>query len=218
MMIRQLPVLLTLLLLASPVAAQMVDGDPEAGESKAQACASCHGSNGNSDNPEWPNLAGQHADYLFNQLRHYKSGERENAVMQGQAANLSEEDMADLAAYFSSLEMEVGETSEDLADLGRSIYLGGIGDKGVPACAACHGAAGEGIPGTGYPRLGGQKATYTSQQLQAYRSGDRAGYGQASVMTSIAGNLSDEEIEAVASYVYGLYPGDEAEEDNGDGD
>ncbi|PWG65883.1 c-type cytochrome [Spiribacter halobius] len=214
-MIRQLSALVTLLLLAIPVAAQMVDGDPEAGQSKAQACAACHGANGNSGNPEWPNLAGQHADYIFQQLQHYKSGERQNSIMQGQAANLSEEDMADLAAYYATLEMEVGETSEELAELGRSIYLGGIGEKGVPACAACHGPAGQGIPGTGYPRLGGQKAVYTSQQLQAYRSGDRAGYGQASVMTSIAANLSDEEIEAVSSYVYGLYPadGEDAEEE-----
>lgn len=208
MMIRQLPVLVTLVLLASPVAAQMVDGDPQAGASKAQACAACHGANGNSANPEWPNLAGQHADYIFAQLQFYQSGARENAIMQGQAAGLSEEDMADIAAHFASLEMEVGETSEALVDLGRSIYLGGIADKGVPACAACHGPAGEGIPGAGYPRLGGQKAVYVSQQLQAYRSGERAGYGQASVMTAIAGNLSDDEIEALASYVYGLYPAD----------
>lgn len=212
MMIRQLPVLVTLVLLASPVAAQMVDGDPQAGAGKAQACAACHGASGNSANPAWPNLAGQHADYISAQLQFYQSGARANAIMQGQAANLSEEDMADIAAHYASLEMEVGETSEALVDLGRSIYLGGIADKGVPACAACHGAAGEGIPGTGYPRLGGQKAVYVSQQLQAYRSGERAGYGQASVMTAIAGNLSDDEIEAVASYVYGLYPGDGEEE------
>jgi len=208
MMIRQLLALATLLLLAAPVAAQMVDGDPQAGESKAQSCAACHGANGNSNNPQWPNLAGQHADYLYSQLTFYKSGARQNAIMQGQAAGLSEQDMADLAAYYATLEMEVGETNEELADLGRSIYLGGSGEKGVPACAACHGPAGQGIPGTGYPRLGGQKAVYTSQQLQAYRSGERAGYGQASVMTSIAANLSDEEIEAVSSYVYGLYPAD----------
>jgi len=208
MMTRQLPVLLTLLLLASPAAAQMVDGDPEAGKTKAQACAACHGANGNSANPQWPNLAGQHADYIFEQLQYYKSGERQNAIMNGQAAGLSTEDMADLAAYYASLEMEVGETSEDLVDLGQRIYLGGIAGKDVPACAACHGPAGEGIPGTGYPRLGGQKAVYVSQQLQAYRAGERSGYGQASVMNAIAGNLSDEEIEAVASYVYGLFPGD----------
>lgn len=208
MMIRQLSALVTLLLLAGPVAAQMVDGDPEAGQSKAQACAACHGANGNSANPQWPNLAGQHADYLYEQLQYFKSGARQNAIMNGQAAGLSEQDMADIAAYYASLEMEVGETSEDLAELGRSIYLGGIGEKGVPACAACHGPAGQGIPGTGYPRLGGQKAVYVSQQLQAYRSGNRSGYGQASVMNSIAANLSDEEIEAVSSYVYGLYPAD----------
>lgn len=185
-----------------------VDGDPEAGESKAQSCAACHGAAGNSGNGEWPNLAGQHAKYLYDQLRHYKSGERENAIMAGQVGNLSDEDMRDLSAYYAGLEMEVGGANEDVVALGEKIYRGGLPAKDVPACAACHGPVGLGDPGANYPRLGGQKAQYTATTLQDYRSGARSGYEGADIMNAIAKNLSDEEIQAVSSFMSGLYADD----------
>ncbi|AGM41748.1 Cytochrome c4 [Spiribacter salinus M19-40] len=192
--------------------AQLDNADPMRGEESAAACAACHGAKGNSNNGEWPNLAGQHADYIYEHLQYYKSGERENALMLGQAAGLDKQTMADLAVYFEGLEPEVGETPEELLATGRSIYMGGIAEKGVPACVSCHGPAGLGVPGSGYPRLSGQKVQYTTDQLGLYRSGERAGYGQAGVMNDIASNLTDEEIQAVANYVRGLYPKDIAAE------
>jgi len=204
--------LLLLSFISLSAAAQLDSADPMRGEASAAACAACHGAKGNSNNGEWPNLAGQHADYLYEHLQYYKSGERENALMLGQAAGLDKQTMADLAVYFEGLEPEVGETPEELLATGRSIYMGGIAEKGVPACVSCHGPAGLGVPSSGYPRLSGQKVQYTTDQLGLYRSGERAGYGQASVMNDIASNLTDEEIQAVANYVRGLYPKDIAAE------
>ena len=186
-----------------------VEGDAKAGESKSQACAACHGAKGNSSNPEWPNLAGQHPSYIYEQLKLYKSQKRNNSIMWGQAGNLSEQDMKDLAVYYAQQEPAVGEASEEAVELGESIYRGGIREKGVPACAACHGPSGAGNPGVPYPRLAGQKATYTANQLTAYREGKRGDYEQAQVMNDIAENLSDEEIQAVSSYIAGLYADDE---------
>lgn len=208
MTFKPLIALIALLLTAGPVAAQLENADPTRGEQAAATCIACHGPVGNSANDEWPNLAGQHADYIYEQLTFYKSGERNNALMLGQAAGLDEQTMADLAVYYAGLEPEVGEANEELVELGRNIYMGGITERGVPACVACHGPGGSGIPGSGYPRLSGQKVTYTMDQLMLYRSGERAGYGQASVMAEIAAELSDEEIQALASYLRGLYPRD----------
>ena len=206
MIAKILPALALLLLASSAATAQLEEADPMRGETSAAVCAACHGQNGNSAAPQWPNLAGQHPDYLYEQLQYYKSGERANAIMLGQAAGLDKQTMADLAVYYAGLEAEIGETPEELLTTGRSIYMGGIAEKGVPACVSCHGPAGMGVPGSGYPRLSGQKVQYTSDQLMAYRSGERAGYGQAGVMNDIAANLTDEEIQAVANYVRGLYP------------
>ena len=192
MIAKILPALALLLLASSAATAQLEEADPMRGETSAAVCAACHGQNGNSAAPQWPNLAGQHPDYLYEQLQYYKSGERANAIMLGQAAGLDKQTMADLAVYYAGLEAEIGETPEELLTTGRSIYMGGIAEKGVP--------------GSGYPRLSGQKVQYTSDQLMAYRSGERAGYGQAGVMNDIAANLTDEEIQAVANYVRGLYP------------
>jgi len=204
----RLIVLAVLALWSVGAAAQsMVEGSVEAGQSKATACAACHGANGNSNNPKWPNLAGQHAQYVKGQLQLYKSKKRANNIMYGQAAKLSEQDMADIAAYYKSLEAEVGGTNEELVEQGASIYRGGIPAKGVPACSACHGPAGRGNPGVPYPRLSGQKAEYVAGQLTAYRSGERSGYEAAETMNTIAQKMSDEQIQAVSSYVSGLFPG-----------
>ncbi|QGM22427.1 c-type cytochrome [Spiribacter sp. 2438] len=206
-MIPKKSIALAALLLAAPMAhAQLEDADPVRGEEAAQTCIACHGAKGVSNMGEWPNLAGQHADYTFAQLQFYKSGERENAIMLGQAANLDEQTMADLAVYFEGLEPEVGETPEELLSTGRSIYMGGIAERGVPACISCHGPAGLGVPSSGYPMLSGQKVEYTSDTLMAYRSGDRGGYGLAGMMNEIAAELTDDEIQALAHYVRGLYP------------
>ncbi|MEX0385293.1 c-type cytochrome [Spiribacter pallidus] len=207
-----IPALFAFLLLTPVAWAQLDNADPKRGENAAAACAACHGQQGNSMSPEWPNLAGQHADYIFEQLKYYKSGERANAIMLGQAAGLDEQTMADLAVYYEGLEAEIGETPEELLATGRSIYMGGIAEKGVPACVSCHGPAGMGLPSSGYPRLSGQKTQYTMDQLMLYRSGERSGYGQASVMNGIAANLTDDEIQAVSAYVRGLYPAEMAAE------
>jgi cytochrome c553 len=181
------------------------EGDPAAGKSKAAVCSACHGANGNSNNDQFPNLAGQNRTYIYQQLKHFKSGERQNAIMAGQVANLSDQDMQDLAAYFSTLTMEVGAANEDLADKGEHIYRGGIPAKGVPACSGCHGPAGYGNGPAAYPRISGQKAVYIAKQLKAYRSGERAGYAKAKIMQGVAHSLSDDEIQALSSYVSGLY-------------
>ena len=212
MIAKTLPALAAFLLVSFSATAQLEDADPMRGETSAAVCAACHGQNGNSMSPQWPNLAGQHADYIYEQLQYYKSGERNNAIMLGQAAGLDEQTMADLAVYYEGLEAEIGETPEELLTTGRSIYMGGIAEKGVPACVSCHGPAGMGVPGSGYPRLSGQKVQYTTDQLMLYRSGERSGYGQAAVMNEIAVNLTDEEIQAVANYVRGLYPAELAAE------
>jgi cytochrome c553 len=199
--------LVALLVLSSAAFAQTpyVEGDAEAGANKAAACMACHGADGNSGNPQWPNIAGQHASYVFEQLQLFKSGERQNPIMMSQAANLSEQDMKDLAVYFAGQTMQIGAASEELAELGEQIYRGGIPSKNVPACAACHGPAGQGNPGAGYPRLSGQNAVYTANTLIAYRNGDRGEYPGGAVMQNVAANMSDEEIQAVASFVSGLY-------------
>jgi cytochrome c553 len=179
-------------------------GDAAAGKTKAATCAACHGADGNSANPEWPKLAGQHQDYLLKQLKEFKSGERQNALMAGQVAALNEQDMADLAAYFASLEGSIGEADSAQVELGQSLYRAGNSRSGVAACAACHSPTGAGNPQAKFPRLSGQHATYTAIQLKAFRSGERANdAGQ--MMRNIAAKMTDAEIAAVAQYVQGLH-------------
>lgn len=180
-------------------------GDVSRGEELSSACMACHGAEGNSDNPEWPSIAGQSKRYLYEQLQAYKTGDRENAVMQSQVAELDDQDLRDLAAYYATLEPALaGGVDPDLKNLGESIYRGGLPDEGVAACMACHGPAGEGMPGAGYPRVGGQHAQYTAEQLRKYRDGERS-TDRNSMMRDIAERMSDEEIEAVSSYISGLH-------------
>lgn len=179
-------------------------GTAEAGQSKAATCAACHGMDGNSPNPEWPSLAGQHAAYAVKQLRHFKAGERSNPLMTPMATMLSDQDMEDLAAYFSSqTPRPTGEAEPSRVKLGERLYRAGNIANGVPACAGCHGPIGTGNPGASYPRIGGQHATYAALQLRAYKSGTRATDPNA-MMRTVAGKLTDEEIDAVASYLQGL--------------
>ena len=186
----------------------IIDGDPERGEDLAQACIACHGEVGNSDDPEWPNLAGQNARYHFEQLQAFQEGEhRYNAQMEGQVAGLSEQDMKDLAVYYEQQEHEVmgaGDDREELVERGEQIYMGGIPQEGVAACIACHGPRGEGNPAAGYPVVGGQWAAYLREQLHDYRDGERS-TDREEMMRSLAKDMSDEDIEAVAEYMAGLH-------------
>ncbi len=187
------------------VAPLLQAGDISRGEELSGSCAACHGADGNSDNPEWPNIAGQGKRYLFEQLKAYQTGDRENAVMAGQVSDLDEQDMRDLAAYYASLEPGVaGGVDPELRERGEDIYRGGIPDKGVAACMACHGPAGAGMAGAGFPRVGGQHAQYTAEQLRKYRDGDRD-TDRNRMMRDVAERLSDDEIEAVSSYLSGLH-------------
>jgi cytochrome c553 len=182
----------------------LAEGDVAAGKEKSQVCAACHGIDGNSPNPVWPKLAGQHAEYIAKQLRDIKNGERENAQMSPMAANLSEEDILDLAAYYSSQKIKHGTADPASLELGEKIYRAGSIEAGVPACMACHGPNGRGNPAAQYPALGGQHAAYTQTQLNAFRAGTRANDSNA-VMRTIVGRMTDEEIKAVSEYIQGLH-------------
>ena len=179
-------------------------GNAEAGQAKSATCMACHGANGISANPEWPHLAGQHASYVVKQLKHFKAGERNNALMMPMAMMLSDQDVEDLAAYFSAqTPRPTGETEPTKLKLGERVYRAGNAEAGVPACAGCHGPSGAGVAGAAYPRIGGQHGTYAALQLRAYKSGARA-TDPNSMMRTVAGKLTEDEIDAVSSYLQGL--------------
>lgn len=190
--------------LGSLAADPFVQGKAEAGQAKAAVCAACHGPGGNSANPEWPNLAGQGSRYTYEQLKAFKGGQRKNALMLGQVANLSDQDLRDLAAHYALLAPRPGVASKDAVPVAQPLYRAGDAARGLAACAACHGPTGAGNPAAGYPRIGGQHATYTAAQLRAYRAGERNATASGLIMGAIAAQLSDQEIEALASYLNGL--------------
>ncbi|MEY5098224.1 MAG: hypothetical protein RJA36_943 [Pseudomonadota bacterium] len=166
-----------------------------------QVCAACHGADGNSTIAANPKLAGQHPEYLVKQLQEFKSGKRANAVMSGMAAPLSDEDMRNIAAWAAGQKPVAGAAkNKDLITLGERIYRGGIADRQIPACAGCHSPNGAGIPAQ-YPRLSGQHAEYTANQLKAFRAGERKNSAQ---MSGVAVYLTDKEIAAVSDYIAGL--------------
>ncbi|MBK6350692.1 MAG: c-type cytochrome [Steroidobacteraceae bacterium] len=179
-------------------------GTVEAGQAKSATCMACHGMDGNSANPEWPSLAGQHPSYILKQLKQFKAGERQNALMSPMAMILADQDMEDLAAYFASqTPRPTAETEPSKLQRGQGIYRAGIASKGVPSCAGCHGPSGRGIPGAAFPMIGGQHAVYAAIQLRSYKSGARA-TDPNSMMRTIASRLNDDEIDAVASYLQGM--------------
>ena len=182
-------------------------GNADAGQSKAAICAACHGVDGNSVVPNWPKLAGQHEAYLHRQLVLIKDGSRPVPEMAGIAMGLSDQDMADLAAYFSSQTTSAGLTDESLRASGELLYRGGNAETDIPACISCHGPAGEGNPLAGYPSLAGQHAVYSEKMLNGFRAGTTWGADDASskIMTDVAKRLTDQEIKAVSSYVQGLH-------------
>ena len=180
-------------------------GDPEAGESQAAACAACHGEAGAAPvMGVYPKLAGLGETYLYNQLVAIRDGDREIPEMTGQLDGKSDDDLQDLAAYFNQEEMPLGQANPELADQGESLYRGGNLASGVPACAACHNPQCKGNEPAGYPHLGGQSAEYVVKTLNDYRDASRGGY-KSQIMVDIASRLTDEEIEAVASYISGLH-------------
>ncbi len=164
-------------------------------------CAACHGADGNSGTPVNPKLAQQHPEYLLKQLKEFKAGTRNNAVMKGFATALSDDDMRNIAYWAASKKAKTGFAKDkDLVALGEKIYRGGISDRQVPACASCHSPTGAGIPAQ-YPRLSGQHADYTIAQLTGFRDGVRKNSLQ---MTQVSAKLNDREIKAVSDYIAGL--------------
>src|SRR5687767_3936819 len=198
--------LTTILLGASlPFVSSAQEGSVEAGRAKAATCAACHGADGNSVTPDWPTLAGQHANYIVRQLRAFKEGERNDVTMKPFADMLSEQDMLDVAAYFEAQKPTPKGADPSLVNLGQQIYRGGVPARGVAACIACHGPDGSGNPLAAYPRISSQHAAYTTKQLNAYRLGDRRSDVDVNqMMRNVAGQLFEEEIRALASYVQGL--------------
>jgi cytochrome c553 len=183
------------------------EGDAAAGQAKSAICAACHGADGNSAVPNWPKLAGQHADYIERQTALIKSGARPVPEMAGIVAAMSDQDFKDLAAFFSAQPNNGGVADESTAALGQRIYRAGNAESGVPACMSCHGPAGEGNPVAGYPALAGQHAVYTAKMLTGFRDGVNWGPEDASshIMNGASAELTDEEITAVSNFIQGLY-------------
>nr|VFK29184.1 MAG: Cytochrome c553 [Candidatus Kentron sp. MB]VFK34764.1 MAG: Cytochrome c553 [Candidatus Kentron sp. MB]VFK76934.1 MAG: Cytochrome c553 [Candidatus Kentron sp. MB] len=182
-------------------------GDIEAGKIKSAVCAGCHGADGNSPASQFPRLAGQHASYLMKQIEDFRAGtHRASDVMAPFAKGQSMEDMKDIAAYFAAQEqaLQHARGDEEKLALGQKIYRGGNHDAKVPACMACHGPAGSGNSLALFPALAGQHADYTKAQLEAFRSGVRKN-DYKSMMRTIAGRMTDREIDAVSQYIAGLY-------------
>ena len=182
-------------------------GDAKAGQAKAAVCGACHGPDGNSMAPNFPKLAGQGERYLTKQLKDIKDGKRVVLEMTGLLNNLSDQDLADIAAYFASQKGSVGAADPKLVARGEALFRGGNLSKGLPACTGCHSPDGKGNAAAGFPHLGGQHAQYVTKQLTDFRKeeGGRANDGDAMTMRTIARKLSDEDIAAVASYIQGLH-------------
>ena len=192
--------IILMLISANSIAA----GNIEAGKEKSATCAACHGLDGNSSNPTWPNLAGQHTEYTEKQLHDFKSGRRKNDEMAPMVMLLSDQDIADLAAYYAAQQPRTGVTQPENVELGERLYRAGDAGKGLAACMACHGPNGTGNPAAKYPRVNAQHAVYTEIQLKAFKTEERAN-DQSSIMRDVAGRMSNDNIKAVADYLQGLH-------------
>ncbi|MCJ2378863.1 cytochrome c4 [Vibrio sp. ZSDZ34] len=186
-------------------------GSIEAGKAKSQTCVACHGADGNSQLTMYPKLAGQHAKYLEKQLKELKLGMtsggkqgRYDPVMSGMAMPLSDEDMADLSAYYASLPISSNTTPEDVVEQGKALYAAGDAERGITACIACHGPRGNGTELSGFPKVSGQHADYIKLQLEKFRDGNRNN-DMNGMMRDIAKKLSDNDIEVLSKYVGGLH-------------
>lgn len=185
-------------------------GDTGVGKGLVAQCAACHGASGVSSNSDWPNLAGQGEKYLFSQLKYFQTGERENVLMMAvipYLKTLTDSQLQDIAAFYSAQSASVGQAKDNQELLARGEWLYRAGDpkKGIPACTACHGLAGNGLNQAGFPAVSGQQINYLQTTLKDYRSNARNAGNYASVMQAVAVNLSDSDIEAVANYMHGLY-------------
>lgn len=203
MMKLQPMVLLSALCVFFAHASAGADGSADEGQTKAVTCVACHGVNGNSANPLWPNLAGQHPQYILRQLQAFKGGTRQDPLMSPMAMTLSEDDMADLAAYYAKQTPTGLEADPGKVPQGERLYRGGDMTTGIAACTGCHGPTGDGNPAAVHPVIGGQHSAYVSKQLKAYREGTRQ-TDPNQMMRNVAHTMSDEQIDAVASYVQGL--------------
>jgi len=190
----------------------IVAGDADAGKAKSITCTACHGQDGNSVNPVWPSIAGQHATYIVEQLQAFKGDAANNVqptrsepLMLGQVMMLNDEDMRNLAVYYSQMPTAVKSVADPaLVDRGQRLYRGGDRDNSTSACMACHGPTGRGNPAASVPSVRGQYAAYTAAQLRNYANGTRSSDGPTRVMRDIAATLSEDDIAAVASYMQGL--------------
>jgi len=195
-----------LLLLWFPLGA-LGAGDPTAGQAKSQACVACHGNDGNSVNPVWPKIAGQYEAYLVKQLKEMRLGDkgpRFNPVMLPTIVNLSDQDFADLAAYYAKQKPTPGSAAQVSVARGEQIYRGGNRATQVTACIACHGPEGAGNEAAHFPRLSGQHSAYTQTQLRDFRDKKRTNSTN-NMMETISHHLSEEEIKAVSDYIEGLH-------------
>lgn len=197
--------ILALLMFCQASADGLVDGSYEDGQTKAVRCGACHGPDGNSVNPQWPSIAGQHAPYIVRQLRAYQNGERTNILMTSQAMSLTEQDIKDLAVFFAAQPAAAKAVADTaLVGKGEALYRGGDKESGAAACLTCHGPTGRGNPAAAYPLLRGQHAIYVADTLRAYASDARKSDGPTRIMRDISKRLSEDDIVAVAAYVQGL--------------
>jgi len=185
-------------------------GDADRGSQLVESCAACHGADGNSISPDWPKLAGQNQKYIYEQLKYFRDGDRMNALMMSVTPylqTLEDSDLLDIAAYYSDYAVTVGQAKndEELLQLGTQLYRFGNMKKGVPACTSCHAVQGQGNSLAGFPSVAGQQVGYLTSTLKAYRSKERNAGESSLMMQSIAQNLSDDEIDALANYMHGLY-------------
>ena len=180
-------------------------GDAAAGQAKVAVCGACHGPDGNSMAPNFPKLAGQGERYLTKQLHDIKSGKRTVLEMTGLLTNLSDQDLADISAYFASQKGSVGAADPKVVARGEELFRGGKLDQGMPSCTGCHSPNGAGNAAAAFPHLGGQHAQYTAKQLTDFREGNRTNDGDAKIMQSVAAKLSNKDIEAVSNYIQGLH-------------
>lgn len=179
-------------------------GDIEAGKTKSATCVACHGADGNSPSNLYPKIAGQHASYLVKQLQDFKSGERDNAIMAGMVATLSEQDMEDLAAYFASQTTTPETVSEEVAKAGKNFYMGGDKQRNIPGCTACHGPRGNGLELAKFPKISGQHPAYLKSQLEGFRD-DLRHNSQNGMMSDISSKLSDKDIDLLSKYISALH-------------
>ncbi len=197
--------LVSLLLTLGVTGLAQAAGDAAAGQAKTAVCGACHAPDGNSLAPNFPKLAGQGERYLLKQLHDIKSGNRQIVEMTGMLDNLSNQDMADIAAYYASQAGSTGQADPKLVERGEALFRGGNLELGMPACTGCHAPNGAGNDLAGFPKLSGQHAAYTAKQLTDFREGNRTNDGDSMIMRAIAAKLSNKDIEAVSSYIQGLH-------------